>query len=32
MDRLPVSGTEKIDRTSLTAEAARIARAAGRSH
>ena len=31
MDRLPVSGTEKIDRTSLTAEAARIARAAGRS-
>jgi long-chain acyl-CoA synthetase len=32
LDRLPVSGTEKIDRTSLTAEAARIARAAGRSH
>jgi len=32
MDRLPLSGTEKIDRTSLTAEAARIARAAGRSH
>lgn len=32
MERMPVSGTEKIDRTSLTAEAARIARAAGRSH
>jgi long-chain acyl-CoA synthetase len=31
-DRLPVSGTEKIDRTSLTAEAERIVRAAGRSH
>jgi acyl-CoA synthetase (AMP-forming)/AMP-acid ligase II len=31
LDRLPVSGTEKIDRTSLTAEAAHIARAAGRS-
>ncbi len=32
LDNLPVSGTQKIDRTSLTAEAARIARAAGRSH
>jgi long-chain acyl-CoA synthetase len=32
LDSLPVSGTQKIDRTSLTAEAARIARAAGRSH
>ncbi len=32
LDTLPVSGTQKIDRTSLTAEAARIARAAGRSH
>jgi long-chain acyl-CoA synthetase len=31
LDNLPVSGTEKIDRTSLTAEAARIVRAAGRS-
>ena len=31
LDNLPVSGTQKIDRTSLTAEAARIARAAGRS-
>ena len=29
-DALPVSGTHKIDRTALTAEAARIARAAGR--
>lgn len=32
LDSLPVSGTQKIDRTSLTTEAARIARAAGRSH
>jgi acyl-coenzyme A synthetase/AMP-(fatty) acid ligase len=32
LDSLPVSGTQKIDRTSLTAEAARIVRAAGRSH
>jgi acyl-CoA synthetase (AMP-forming)/AMP-acid ligase II len=32
LDSLPVSGTQKIDRTALTAEAARIARAAGRSH
>jgi acyl-CoA synthetase (AMP-forming)/AMP-acid ligase II len=32
LDNLPVSGTQKIDRASLTAEAARIARAAGRSH
>jgi acyl-CoA synthetase (AMP-forming)/AMP-acid ligase II len=31
LDSLPVSGTQKIDRTSLTVEAARIARAAGRS-
>lgn len=31
-DSLPVSGTEKIDRSSLTAEAERIVRAAGRSH
>jgi acyl-coenzyme A synthetase/AMP-(fatty) acid ligase len=31
LDSLPVSGTQKIDRTSLTAEAVRIARAAGRS-
>jgi acyl-CoA synthetase (AMP-forming)/AMP-acid ligase II len=31
MDRLPVAGTEKIDRAALTAEAARIARDAGRS-
>jgi len=31
MSSLPVSGTHKIDRASLTAEAARIARAAGRS-
>jgi acyl-CoA synthetase (AMP-forming)/AMP-acid ligase II len=31
LDNLPVAGTQKIDRTSLTAEAARIARAAGRS-
>jgi acyl-CoA synthetase (AMP-forming)/AMP-acid ligase II len=30
-DALPVSGTHKIDRTALTAEAARIARAAGRA-
>jgi len=30
-DSLPVSGTHKIDRTALTAEAARIARAAGRA-
>jgi len=29
---LPVSGTHKIDRTALTAEAARIVKAAGRSH
>jgi acyl-coenzyme A synthetase/AMP-(fatty) acid ligase len=28
---LPVSGTHKIDRSSLSAEAARIVRAAGRS-
>jgi long-chain acyl-CoA synthetase len=32
VDVLPVSGTEKIDRASLTARAARIVRAAGRSH
>jgi acyl-coenzyme A synthetase/AMP-(fatty) acid ligase len=32
VDVLPVSGTEKIDRASLTAQAARIVRAAGRSH
>jgi len=32
LDGLPVSGTHKIDRTALTAEAARIVRAAGRSH
>lgn len=32
MERLPVAGTEKIDRAALTAEAERIARAAGRSH
>jgi long-chain acyl-CoA synthetase len=32
LDSLPVSGTQKIDRTSLTTEAARIVRAAGRSH
>jgi acyl-CoA synthetase (AMP-forming)/AMP-acid ligase II len=31
LDSLPVSGTQKIDRALLTAEAARIARAAGRS-
>jgi acyl-CoA synthetase (AMP-forming)/AMP-acid ligase II len=31
MDQLPVSGTHKIDRSWLTAEAARIVRAAGRS-
>ncbi len=31
LESLPVSGTQKIDRTTLTAEAARIARAAGRS-
>jgi long-chain acyl-CoA synthetase len=31
LEGLPVSGTHKIDRTSLTAEAARIVRAAGRS-
>ena len=31
MAQLPVSGTHKIDRTWLTAEAARIVRAAGRS-
>jgi long-chain acyl-CoA synthetase len=31
MSQLPVSGTHKIDRTWLTAEAARIVRAAGRS-
>jgi acyl-CoA synthetase (AMP-forming)/AMP-acid ligase II len=31
LDSLPVSGTQKIDRASLTAEAARIVRAAGRS-
>ncbi len=30
-EALPVSGTHKIDRTALTAEAARIARAAGRA-
>ncbi len=29
---LPVSGTHKIDRTALTAEALRIVKAAGRSH
>jgi len=29
---LPVSGTHKIDRTALTAEAERIVKAAGRSH
>jgi long-chain acyl-CoA synthetase len=29
-DTLPVSGTHKIDRAALTAEAAKIARAAGR--
>jgi long-chain acyl-CoA synthetase len=32
LDRLPVSGTHKVDRAALSAEAARIARAAGRSH
>jgi acyl-coenzyme A synthetase/AMP-(fatty) acid ligase len=31
MHSLPVSGTHKIDRAALTAEAARIVRAAGRS-
>ena len=31
MTQLPVSGTHKIDRSWLTAEAARIVRAAGRS-
>jgi acyl-CoA synthetase (AMP-forming)/AMP-acid ligase II len=31
MSSLPLSGTHKIDRSSLTAEAARIVRAAGRS-
>ena len=31
MRSLPVSGTHKIDRTALTAEAQRLARAAGRS-
>jgi acyl-CoA synthetase (AMP-forming)/AMP-acid ligase II len=31
LDSLPVSGTQKIDRTALTAEALRIVRAAGRS-
>jgi acyl-CoA synthetase (AMP-forming)/AMP-acid ligase II len=31
VDRMPVAGTEKIDRAALTAEAARIAREAGRS-
>jgi acyl-CoA synthetase (AMP-forming)/AMP-acid ligase II len=30
-DQLPVSGTHKIDRTSLVAEAARLSQAAGRS-
>jgi long-chain acyl-CoA synthetase len=32
LPNLPVSGTHKIDRTALTAEAARIVRAAGRNH
>jgi acyl-CoA synthetase (AMP-forming)/AMP-acid ligase II len=31
VDRLPVAGTEKVDRAALTAEAVRIARDAGRS-
>jgi acyl-CoA synthetase (AMP-forming)/AMP-acid ligase II len=31
VEHLPVAGTHKIDRTSLTVEAARLARAAGRS-
>jgi acyl-coenzyme A synthetase/AMP-(fatty) acid ligase len=30
-DQLPVSGTHKIDRTSLVAEAAALSRAAGRA-
>jgi len=32
LSSLPVSGTHKIDRTALTAEAERIVKAAGRSH